>query len=88
MREVEEETGISIAKEAQVRFITATNDIFTMEGEGKHYVTIFVACKVEDDVEPKVSLRKTTLLRRLVSHPISLTLSMSANLIVTGVRAG
>ena len=66
MREVEEETGISIAKEAQVRFITATNDIFTMEGEGKHYVTIFVACKVEDDVEPKVSFWERTPLRRLV----------------------
>ena len=66
MREVEEETGISVAREEQIKFVTATNDVFSTEGEGRHYVTIFVACKVEDDVEPKVSFWERTPLRRLV----------------------
>ena len=87
MREVEEETGISIAKEEQIKFVTATNDVFSVEGAGKHYVTIFVACRVEDEVEPKVSLRKTTLLRRRVSHPISLTLLSHSHSTITGNRA-
>jgi len=58
MREVEEETGIQLifAEEDQIKFVTATNDVFSLEeGQGKHYVTIFVACRVRDDVEPKVS---------------------------------
>ncbi|BGP37976.1 hypothetical protein JCM10449v2_001903 [Rhodotorula kratochvilovae] len=51
VREVAEETGLSIGEE-DVRFLTATNDIF--HAEGKHYITLFVACRVADDVEPKV----------------------------------
>ncbi|GAA5847101.1 hypothetical protein JCM5353_008842 [Sporobolomyces roseus] len=56
MREVEEETGIQlVAEENQIKFVTATNDVFSLEEDGgKHYVTIFVACRVRDDVEPKV----------------------------------
>lgn len=37
-----------------IQFLTATNDI--MENEGKHYVTVFVACTVVgDDAQPEVS---------------------------------
>lgn len=36
-REALEETGLEIG---EIKFLTATNDVF--EGEGKHYVTIFV----------------------------------------------
>lgn len=50
-REVEEETGLTIITD-DIRFLTATNDVF--EAEGKHYVTLFVGCRVADDVEPKV----------------------------------
>jgi len=62
MREVEEETGISIFKEEkEIKFVTATNDVFSTT---KHYVTIFVACRVGDEVEPKVSERERSFLRR------------------------
>lgn len=37
IREVMEETGVNIKN---IRFVTATNDIF--EKEGKHYVTLFI----------------------------------------------
>lgn len=53
VREVLEETGLEIS-EADVRFVTATNDIF--EAEGKHYVTLFMACRVPDDAQPQVKL--------------------------------
>lgn len=37
-----------------IQFLTATNDI--MKDEGKHYVTVFVACTVVgDDAQPEVS---------------------------------
>ncbi|KAF5379922.1 hypothetical protein D9757_007213 [Collybiopsis confluens] len=50
-REVLEETDLRI-KNAQ--FITATNDI--MIDEGKHYVTIWMACEMVDPLgEPKVA---------------------------------
>ena len=48
-----EETGLHVA-ERDVRFLTATNDIFSTES--KHYVTLFVACPVSDDARPEVSL--------------------------------
>ncbi|GAA5905394.1 hypothetical protein JCM5296_003705 [Sporobolomyces johnsonii] len=51
VREVLEETGLPI-REGDVRFLTATNDVF--EKEGKHYVTLFVGCRVPDDVQPEV----------------------------------
>ncbi|TKA73727.1 hypothetical protein B0A49_03174 [Cryomyces minteri] len=41
-REVLEETGLTVS---DTRFLTATNDL--MEAEGKHYVTIFMGCKIE-----------------------------------------
>ena len=46
-----EETGLEIKN---ARFVTATNDI--MIDEGKHYVTIFVACEIVDPgAQPEVS---------------------------------
>ncbi|GAA6056409.1 hypothetical protein JCM3770_000688 [Rhodotorula araucariae] len=51
VREVAEETGLSI-REEDVRFLTATNDIFL--AEGKHYITLFMACRVPRAVEPEV----------------------------------
>ncbi|GAA5968324.1 hypothetical protein JCM11641_003810 [Rhodosporidiobolus odoratus] len=52
VREVAEETGLTIRPE-NVKFFTATNDIFA--AEGKHYITMFVSCMLEDDaVEPQV----------------------------------
>ncbi|GAA6027061.1 hypothetical protein JCM8097_006080 [Rhodosporidiobolus ruineniae] len=51
VREVAEETGLTIRQE-DVRFLTATNDIF--EVDNKHYITLFVGCVVDDDVEPEV----------------------------------
>ncbi|KAF9072852.1 NUDIX hydrolase domain-like protein [Rhodocollybia butyracea] len=48
-REVIEETNLKIKN---VRFLTATNDV--MEAEGKHYVTIWVACEIVDpEAEPE-----------------------------------
>lgn len=52
VREVAEETGL-VVQDVDVRFLTATNDIFA--SEGKHYVTLFVACRIGDDVKPEVS---------------------------------
>lgn len=43
-REVLEETDVKVK---DIKFLTATNDV--MKSEGKHYVTIFMGCKVEDD---------------------------------------
>ncbi|BGP30091.1 hypothetical protein JCM10296v2_001843 [Rhodotorula toruloides] len=51
VREVAEETGLAI-REEDVRFLTATNDIF--EAHGKHYITMFVVCRVADDASPQV----------------------------------
>lgn len=39
-----EETGL---KAANVRFLTATNDI--MHADKKHYITLFMVCEREDD---------------------------------------
>ncbi|GAA5966843.1 hypothetical protein JCM8115_002295 [Rhodotorula mucilaginosa] len=50
-REVLEETGLHVA-ERDVRFLTATNDIFSTES--KHYVTLLMACPVPDDAQPEV----------------------------------
>jgi ADP-ribose pyrophosphatase YjhB (NUDIX family) len=36
-----EETGLEVG---DIKFLTATNDVF--EGEGKHYVTVFVTCVI------------------------------------------
>lgn len=45
-----EETGLQVT---DVRFLTAINNVM-MEG-GKHYVTIFVGCRlVDEDAEPVV----------------------------------
>jgi 8-oxo-dGTP diphosphatase len=50
-REILEETGLKVKN---IKFLTATNDV--MEKEGKHYVTIFMGCEVDDEnAEPKVS---------------------------------
>jgi 8-oxo-dGTP diphosphatase len=50
-RETLEETGLVVSG---MRFLTATNDIFSEKN--KHYVTIYVACELEDPyAEPKVS---------------------------------
>ncbi|PKY09048.1 nudix hydrolase 1 [Aspergillus campestris IBT 28561] len=43
-REVLEETGVKVK---DIKFLTATNDV--MKSEGKHYVTIFVGCRLEDE---------------------------------------
>ena len=52
MREVLEETGLAV-KHDSVRFLTATNDV--MQPERKHYVTVFMGCRPEqEDLEPKV----------------------------------
>jgi ADP-ribose pyrophosphatase YjhB (NUDIX family) len=49
-REILEETGLVVR---DVRFLTATNDVFA--AEGKHYVTIFMTCHtVDDDPLPQV----------------------------------
>ncbi|KWU44965.1 hypothetical protein RHOSPDRAFT_29003 [Rhodotorula sp. JG-1b] len=50
-REVLEETGLHVA-ERDVRFLTATNDIFSTEN--KHYITLFMACPVPNDAQPEV----------------------------------
>lgn len=48
-REVLEETGLRVKN---VRYMTATNDI--MSAEGKHYITLFMACeREEDEGEPR-----------------------------------
>jgi len=39
LRETEEEVGVKISNPL---FVVATNDIFTGEDEGKHYVTIYL----------------------------------------------
>ncbi|GAA6020082.1 hypothetical protein JCM11491_006388 [Sporobolomyces phaffii] len=51
-REVLEECGIDlrVACRAPPEFVTATNDIFAI----KHYVTVFVVARLEQDVEPTV----------------------------------
>ncbi|KAJ5477290.1 hypothetical protein N7539_007434 [Penicillium diatomitis] len=43
-REILEETGLKIR---DIRYLTATNSVFV--AENKHYVTIFMGAKVEDD---------------------------------------
>ncbi|OOF93372.1 hypothetical protein ASPCADRAFT_132409 [Aspergillus carbonarius ITEM 5010] len=49
-REVLEETGLQVT---DIRFLTAINNI--MVEEGKHYVTVFVGCRVVDEgAEPVV----------------------------------
>lgn len=58
VREVAEETGLAI-REEDARFLTATNDIF--EAEGKHYITMFVVCRVADDAKPQVRRDLSTL---------------------------
>ncbi|BGP22826.1 hypothetical protein JCM10295v2_001717 [Rhodotorula toruloides] len=51
VREVAEETGLAIRAD-NVRFLTATNDVF--EADKKHYITLFVACRVEDEADPQM----------------------------------
>lgn len=47
-----EETGLEVGN---VKFLVATNDV--MEGEDKHYITIFVTCEiVGENRVPLVSL--------------------------------
>ncbi|GAA5911010.1 nucleotide triphosphate diphosphatase NUDT15 [Sporobolomyces salmoneus] len=52
-REILEETGIKLdANDGRIEFLTTTNDVFE---EGKHYVTIFMRCRVDETkCEPKV----------------------------------
>lgn len=53
-REVEEEAGLVVKAE---NIITITNDIF--EGEGKHYITIFMKCTMADaNAKPEVKQKK------------------------------
>ncbi len=47
-REVREEAGVEIA---DIRFLTATNDVF--EKEGKHYITVWMIARWKSG-EPKV----------------------------------
>ncbi|KAF9468893.1 NUDIX hydrolase domain-like protein [Collybia nuda] len=55
VREVLEETGLQVT---DLRFLTATNNI--MESEGKHYVTIFLGCKISGErTQPEVDLVTT-----------------------------
>lgn len=60
-REVLEETGLKVDFNSAL-FLTATNDI--MAEEGKHYVTIFVACMLPDaalEREPEVRTEYTEI---------------------------
>jgi 8-oxo-dGTP diphosphatase len=51
-RETLEETGLKVKG---MRLIGVTNDVF--EEAGKHYITLFVACRMEDPAAtPKVSM--------------------------------
>lgn len=51
---MQEETGLIVTG---VKIVTLTNDIF--EAEGKHYVTLFAKCTMDDpDAVPEVSLAK------------------------------
>lgn len=64
-REILEETGLAVQ---DVRFLTATNDVFT--AEAKHYITIFMVCRTVDaDPVPKVSLSGS--LRRADPSPFA-----------------
>jgi 8-oxo-dGTP diphosphatase len=48
-RETLEETGLQVRA---VKMMTVTNDVFD---EGKHYITLFVKCEMEDpDANPEV----------------------------------
>lgn len=50
-REVREETGLEVA---DVRFLTATNDVLARDG--RHYVTLFMVCRRRDEAEePRVT---------------------------------
>ncbi|GAA5991290.1 hypothetical protein JCM5350_005321 [Sporobolomyces pararoseus] len=60
-REVLEETGINLSTQLEggegIKFLTCTNDIFENSdgGVGKHYVTVFMVCKLKrQGIEPKV----------------------------------
>ncbi|KAF4988691.1 hypothetical protein FDECE_14964 [Fusarium decemcellulare] len=49
-REVLEETGLNVRA---VKVVAVTNDVF--QKEGKHYITLFVRCEMEDpDAQPQV----------------------------------
>ncbi|OAR00577.1 hypothetical protein LLEC1_00370 [Akanthomyces lecanii] len=55
--EVQEETGLLVTG---VKIVTLTNDIF--EAEGKHYVTLFAKCTMNDpDAVPEASFACTLL---------------------------
>lgn len=50
-RETLEETGLSVKG---LKVLTVTNDVF--EDDDKHYITIFVVCKLlDEEQEPQVS---------------------------------
>jgi ADP-ribose pyrophosphatase YjhB (NUDIX family) len=62
-RETLEETGLVVSG---MRFLTATNDIFS--DKEKHYITMYVACELEDPcAEPKVR-QKTRSLQGSYKH--------------------
>jgi 8-oxo-dGTP diphosphatase len=65
-RETLEETGLEVG---DIRFLVATNDVF---GEGKHYVTIFVTCKITGEEKvPKVYVSFLRLMGRTnVAQPM------------------
>ena len=49
-REILEETGLKVTN---VRFLTATNDF--MPTDNKHYITLFIVCRRENDMdEPRI----------------------------------
>ncbi|GAA5965253.1 hypothetical protein JCM3765_006374 [Sporobolomyces pararoseus] len=57
IREVLEETGINLIDNGmhggKIEFLTCTNDVF--KDSGKHYVTVFMVCKLKTiGIEPKV----------------------------------
>jgi 8-oxo-dGTP diphosphatase len=61
-RETKEETGIDVIGTS---IVAVTNDVF--EKEGKHYITLFVWCKMRDaNATPKVRLFNPSLCPRLL----------------------
>jgi hypothetical protein len=50
-----------------IKFLTATNDVF--EGEGKHYVTVFVTAEiVGEEKVPRVSSSNTITINIIEKH--------------------
>jgi ADP-ribose pyrophosphatase YjhB (NUDIX family) len=82
-RETLEETGLEVG---DIKFLVATNDVF---GEGKHYVTIFVTCKITGEEKvPKVYVSFLRLMSRTnVAQPMVGVGALDSDVDVVG-RAG